>query len=173
MILVGYLLMASFAQAFISIQVQNTLIDYGKTDIDISCRINGTSIESIAIIQLKRSDTNIVSISNSGVFWQDKKLETRSKVDANITLILSSYLHLNIMACDVNQTKDEGSYQCALVASGNENPLIKRDSNIVNLNITGSSERKQEKCAGRSHAMFVKGSIFFLMKITLMRVMSY
>lgn len=78
-----------------------------------------------------------MSISNSGVFWQDKKLETRSKVDANITLILSSYLHLNIMACDVNQTKDEGSYQCALVASGNENPLIKRDSNIVNLNITG------------------------------------
>lgn len=173
MILVGYLLMASFAQAFISIQVQNTLIDYGKTDIDISCRVNGTSIESIAIIQLKRSDTNIVLISGSGVLWQDKILETRSKVDANITIILSSYLHLNIRACDVNQTIDEGSYQCALVASGNENPLIERASNIINLNITGSSERKQEKCAARSHAVFVKGSIFFLMKITLMRVMSY
>lgn len=165
--------MASFAQAFISIQVQNTLIDYGKTDIDISCRVNGTSIESIAIIQLKRSDTNIVSITDSGVFWQDKKLESRSKVNATIKIILSSYLQLKIMACDVNQTIDEGSYQCALVASGNENPLIQMVSNIVNLNITGSSERKQEKCAARSHAMFVKGSIFFLMKITLMRVMSY
>lgn len=113
------------------------MIDYGKTDIDISCRINGTSIERIAIIQLKRSDTNIVSLSDKGVFWQDKKTETRSKVDANITNILSSYLHLNIMACNVNQTIDEGSYQCALVASGNENPLIERDSYIVNLNITG------------------------------------
>lgn len=113
------------------------MIDYGKTDIDISCRVNGTSIESIAIIQLKRSDTNIVSITDSGVFWQDKKLESRSKVNATIKIILSSYLQLKIMACDVNQTIDEGSYQCALVASGNENPLIQMVSNIVNLNITG------------------------------------
>lgn len=170
-ILFGCLLITSCAQAYISIHVQNTLIDYGRTDIDISCRVNGTSIESIDIIQLKRSDTNIVSISDDGISWQDTELQTRSKIDASILNILSSHLDVKVMACDVNQTKDEGSYQCVLLATGNENPLTV--SNIVNLNITGSSERKQKKCALRSHAMFVKGSIFFFMKVALIRMISY
>lgn len=165
--------MNSYAQAYISIQVQNTLIDYGSSDIDISCIVNGTSLESIQIIQLKRNDTNIVLIDVDGVSWQDTKLEARSDVNASINSTLSSYLHIKIMACDVNQTVDEGSYQCALVATGIKNPLIRRFSNISNLNITGSSERKQEKCALHSHAMFVKGSIFFFMKIALIRMMSY
>lgn len=125
------------AQAFISVQVQNTLIDYGRTDIDISCKVNGTFLESIQVIQLKRNNTNIVSISNGSVSWQDTELETRSKKNASIKNILSSYLQIKIMACDVNQTMDQGSYQCALVATGNEIPLIPKDSNIVNLNITG------------------------------------
>lgn len=111
------------------------MIDYGRTDIDISCRVDGTSIESIDIIQLKRSDTNIVSISDDGISWQDTELQTRSKIDASILNILSSHLDVMVMACDVNQTKDEGSYQCVLLATGNENPL--KVSNIVNLNITG------------------------------------
>lgn len=113
------------------------MIDYGRTDIDISCRVNGTSIESIDIIQLKRSDTNIVSISDDGISWQDTELQTRSKIDASILNILSSHLDVKVIACDVNQTIDEGYYQCALLATGNENPLIQRVSNIVNLNITG------------------------------------
>lgn len=175
MIRAGYLLMASYAQAYISIQAQNTLIDYGGTDIDISCRVNGTSIKSIEIIQLKRSDTNIVFISNESIFWQDEKLKTRSKAVGSIKNVLSSYLDLKIMACEVNQTVDEKSYHCALIANGNENPpqFIQDDSNKVNLNITGSLEGKQEKCAAHSHAMFVKGSIFFFMEIALIRVMSY
>lgn len=41
------------------------------------------------------------------------------------------------MACDVNQTIDEGSYACVLVATGNEIPSIPIYSNIVYLNITG------------------------------------
>lgn len=175
MIRAGYLLMASYAQAFISIQVQNTLIDYGGTDIDISCRVNGTSIKNIEVIQLKRSNTNIVSISNDSISWQDENLETRSKADGSTKDVLSSNLTFKIMACDVNQTVDERSYHCALIANGNENPLqlIQDDSNKVNLNITGSFEGKQEKCTEHSHAMIVKGSIFFFMKIALIRVMSY
>lgn len=125
------------AQAYISVQVQNTLIDYGRTDIYISCKVNGTSFESIQVIQLKRNNTNIVSISNGRISWQDTELKTRSKINASIKNILPSYLQIKIMACDVNQTIDEGSYQCALVATGNEIPLITRVSNIVNLNITG------------------------------------
>lgn len=172
-ILFGCLLITSCAQAYISIQVQNTLIDYGSSDIDISCIVNGTSLESIQVIQLKRNDTNIVLIDVDRVSWQDTKLEARSKLNASINSTLSSYLHIKIMACDVNQTIDEGSYQCALAATGNKIPSIQDVSNKLNLKITGSSERKQEKCALHSHAMFVKGSSFFFMKIALIRMMSY
>lgn len=173
MIRLGYLLMANYAQAFISIQVQNTLIDYGRTDIDVSCRVNVTSTESIETIQLTRNDMNIVSIPNGHVLYQDKELETRSKADGSIKSGLSSYLHLMIMACDVNQTVDVRTYQCVLIASGNGNSLIQKVSDKVNLNITESTEEKQEKCAVPSHAIFVKGSIFFFMKIALIRAMSY
>lgn len=173
MIRVGFLLMASYAQAFISIQVQNTLIEYGSSDLDISCIVNGTSLKSVQVIQLKRNDTNIVLKAKRGVSWQDTKLQARSKLNASINSTLSSYLHLKIMACDVNQTIDEGSYQCTLVATGNKIPSIQENSNKLNLKITGSPERKQEKCALHSHAMFVKGSIFFFMKIALIRMMSY
>lgn len=116
------------------------MIDYGGTDIDISCRVNGTSsIKNIEVIQLKRSNTNIVSISNDSVSWQDEKLKTRSKADGSTKDVLSSNLRFKIMACDVNQTVDERSYYCTLIASGNENPLqlIQKDSDKVNLNITG------------------------------------
>lgn len=112
------------------------MIDYGRTDIDISCRVNDTSIESINIIQLKRSDSNIVSISDVGVSWQDAKLKTRSKGRGDIKDVISSYLNLKIMACDVNQTIDERSYRCALIANGNEDTVV-QDSIKVNLNITG------------------------------------
>lgn len=40
------------------------------------------------------------------------------------------------MACNVSQTVDEGSYQCALIANGDEG-LLTPNSNKVNLNITG------------------------------------
>lgn len=171
-ILFGCLLITSCAQAYITIHVQNTLIDYGRADIDITCTVNGTSVESVNVIQLKRNDTNIVLVSDRGVSWQDKKLENRSKAVGSTKDVFSSRLHLKIMACDVNQTVDEGSYQCALIANGDEDPLTP-DSNKVNLNITGYFEEKQENCAVHSHAMFVKGSIFFFIKIALIRVMSY
>lgn len=173
MIRVGFLLMASYAQAFISIHVQNTLIDYGRTDIDISCRVNGTSLNSIEMIQLRRSDTNIVSILDGSVSYQDKQLETRSKANGSIENVLMSCLHLKIMACDVNQTIDERTYQCTLIAIGNKTSSASKISDVVNLNITGSNKEKQEKCAVSSHAMFVEGSFFVLMKIALIRAMSY
>lgn len=183
MLRVGYLLMASYAQAYISIQVPNTLIDYGKTDIYFRCIVNGTFLESINVIQLKRSNTNIVLISQDGVFWQDNQLQNRSKVDASIENVNSSYLHLKIMACDVNQTIDEEAYQCTLNALGNIKPIIQEDSDTVNLNITGYNKGDQENCGlnvkepkvktAPSHAMFVKGSYFTLMKIALILAMSY
>lgn len=144
-ILFGCLLITSCAQAYITIHVQNTLINYGRADIDITCRVNGTSIETVDFIQLKRNNTNIVSVSNRGVSWQDKNLKNRSEAVGSTKDVLSSNLHLTIMACNVSQTVDEGSYQCALIANGDEDPLT-RDSNKINLNIIGSFEEKQENC---------------------------
>lgn len=112
------------------------MIDYGRADIDISCRVNGTSVESVGVIQLKRNDANIVFVSDRVVSWQDKNLENRSQGNGSTEDVLSSYLHFKIMACNVSQTVDEGSYQCALIANGDEDPLT-RDSNKINLNITG------------------------------------
>lgn len=85
----------------------------------------------------EKSDTNIVLKEEGGVSWQDTKLEARSKLNASINSTLSSYLHIKIMACDVNQTVDEGSYQCALVATENKIPSIQGFSNKLNLKITG------------------------------------
>lgn len=112
------------------------MINYGRAAIDISCRVNGTSVETVDIIQLKRNDTNIVFVSDRVVSWQDKNLENRSNATGSTEDVLSSYLHLKIMACDVNQTVDEGSYKCAAIANGEKDPLPK-DSNKVNLNIAG------------------------------------
>lgn len=115
------------------------MIDYGRTDIDISCRVNGTSLNSIEIIQLKRSDTNIVSVLDGGLSYQDKQLETRSKANGSIKNVLMSYLQLKIMACDVNQTIDERTYQCTLIAIGNKTSSAPKFSDEVNLNITGNN----------------------------------
>lgn len=82
------------------------------------------------------SNNNIVSISDGGISWQDKTLENRSQAVGSTADVLSSYLHLKIMACNVSQTVDESSYHCALIATGNENPLVQY-SNKENLNITG------------------------------------
>lgn len=115
------------------------MIDYGRTDIDISCRVNGTSLNSIEMIQLRRSDTNIVSILDGSVSYQDKQLETRSKANGSIENVLMSCLHLKIMACDVNQTIDERTYQCTLIAIGNKTSSASKISDVVNLNITGNN----------------------------------
>lgn len=68
------------ANATIAIQVTDNVINYGKTDIDILCFVNETSLKSIESIQLKKSNTNIASISDFGIFWHDKILVTRSKI---------------------------------------------------------------------------------------------
>lgn len=80
---------------------------------------------------------NIVSIiSNGNVSWQDKQLQNRSNVTASTEHIIESYLHLKIRACDVNDTVDEGMYQCELVAQ--EKNSIENSSEKKNITITGN-----------------------------------
>lgn len=99
--------------------------------------MNGTSLDSIHVIQLKRNDTNIVSIISDGsVSWQDTQLQNRSNVTASTEHIIESYLHLKILACDVNDTIDTGMYQCELVAQ--EKNSIENSSEKKILTITGT-----------------------------------
>lgn len=114
------------------------MIDYGRTDIDISCIVDGTSLDNIDAIQLKRENMNIVSVSEDSVSWQDKQLQNRSNVNASTENIHPSYLHLKIMACDVNDTADQGMYHCELFGYGKKNNSIENRSEIKNLTITGN-----------------------------------
>lgn len=124
------------AYATISIKVTDTVIKYGKTNIDILGIVNGTSLKSIERIQLIKSNTNIVLISDSGIFWQDKILETRSKINASIENVQFAYLHLKIVACNVERT-DEATYFCDLFAIEEDFSLSLRSSSEIYMNITG------------------------------------
>lgn len=131
-----FFIFSNAAHATFSIKVSDTVIKYGKTDIDIRCIVNGTSLKSIGSIQLKKSNTNIVLISDSGIFWQDKILETRSKINAFIENVQFSYLHLKIVACNVERT-DEATYFCDLFAIEEDFSLSLRSSSEIYMNITG------------------------------------
>lgn len=161
-----FFLITSCAFATISIQVPNKVIKYGNTDIDILCAVNGTSLQSTDGIQLKRSNTSIVSISNYGIGWQDKILQTRSKINANIENVNRSYLHLKILACNVERT-DEATYYCDLSATKEDFSQYPMSSEQISLNITGFVDRKTDKCGQSSHATFAKGSGFVLMQIAI------
>lgn len=161
LVLLVCVLMTSYAYAMISIQVTDNVIKYGKANIDILCNVNGTSLKSTDGIQLKKSNTNIVSISDSGIFWQDKILETRSKINASIEKVQLSYLHLTILACDVER-EDEAIYFCDLLATREDFTPYQPRSAEISLNITGSVDGKTDKCGPSSHATFVKGSGFVL-----------
>lgn len=159
-------LMSSYAYATISIQVQDNVFKYGTTDIDIRCIVNGTLLNRTESIQLKRSNENIVSITQYGTFWQDKALQNRGKINASIKNVHSSCLNLKICACNVTQT-DVATYVCHLSAIKEDFSQILSKSEDISLNITGFDDKKTNKCGSSSHAPFAKGSRFLLMFIAL------
>nr|XP_034307641.1 uncharacterized protein LOC117683010 [Crassostrea gigas] len=164
LILAVCFLMNSYAYAIITIQVPDNIIEYGNTDINILCIVNGTSLKGAGSIQMKRSNKDIVSITDYGVFWQDKNLETRSKINATIENVRSSYLYLKILACNVTQT-DEATYFCDLSAINEDFSQVLAQSEKISLNITGIDDAKTNKCGSTSLAQFVKGSRFLLLII--------
>lgn len=100
----------------ISIEVDPTLIEYGKSGVNIKCVANGTNIIGITSIQLKRSKSNVVSVSKYTVAWQDAELENKTEVTVNASISDgdASFLHLEIPGSVVRYPKDTGSYQCIL-----------------------------------------------------------
>lgn len=123
----------------ISIKVEPALIEYGKSGVNISCIVNGTNIISISSIQLKRSESNVVSVTKvTSSFWQDKKLEKKAgvTVNASISNVMSSYLHLEIPSSAVRYPEEMGSYQCILSVVNSNGGVDRCDSQSIMLNIT-------------------------------------
>lgn len=129
-----YFLSAAFAT--ISIQVPDNVIQYGNTDIDIRCIVNGSSLVSTVGIQLKRSNNSIVSITKYGISWLDKSLQNRSEINATLENVNLSYLLLKILACNVERT-DEATYYCDLSAIKEDYSVYQKSSEQISLNITG------------------------------------
>lgn len=78
-----------------------------------------------------------MSITQYGRFWQDKTLQKRGKMNADIENVSSPYLNLKIFACNVTQT-DVATYLCHLSAIEIEDfSQILRNSEQISLNITG------------------------------------
>ena len=115
-----------------SIQVQNSSIQLGKTDVDIRCLVNDSEDERIRVIQLIRSNTNIVSVTETGIRFQDKELEQRAFSEGSVMNATSSYLHMTIVRQNVTMN-DSGTYFC-------KSPAVFRnpqESQKNFLNITG------------------------------------
>ncbi|XP_078340640.1 uncharacterized protein LOC144627441 isoform X2 [Crassostrea virginica] len=121
--------------AMISIQVQNTFIDLGRTDIDIRCFVNDSDIERIGVIQLLRSDKNIVSITERGVFWQDKNLQGRAAINGSGINGISSNLHIRIDMQKVTKN-DGGAYFCKSTVLSGSRGTITVETGKHYLNIT-------------------------------------
>lgn len=100
----------------ISIEVDSTLIEYGKSGVNIKCVANSTNLIGITSIQLRRSESNVVSVSKYTVVWQDKELENKTEVTVNASIrdVSASFLHLEIPGSVDRYPKDTGSYQCIL-----------------------------------------------------------
>lgn len=125
----------------ISIEVDPTLIEYGKSGVNIKCVATGTNLIGITSIQLKRSESNVVSVSEYKVAWQDKELENKTEVtlNASISDVNAAFLHLEIPGSVVRYPKDTGSYQCILscVTAGGGASIYTSQSIV--LTITGKN----------------------------------
>lgn len=76
-----------------------------------------------------------MSITQNGINWQDKNLQTRGKINATIENVYLSYLHLKILARNVKRT-DEATYSCVLVAIKDISMFL-QSSDEISMNITG------------------------------------
>lgn len=126
--------------ASISIEIKPSLIELNKTGVDISCFVNGTNLIGITNIQLKRSESSVVTVTKFKIAWQDKALENKTGVTVNgsINNTMTSYLRLEISKSAVRYREDMGSYQCILVAVTASAIIKQYQSQSIVLNITGN-----------------------------------
>lgn len=117
------------------------MVDFGTSGVDVSCIVNDTSLIGISVIQLKRSENNVVSVTNkTKIAWQDEALENKTgvTVNASFTNIMTSYLRLEISKTVVRYPGDMGIYQCILIATTVNGEVKRSLSQQIVLNITGN-----------------------------------
>ncbi|XP_062585680.1 uncharacterized protein LOC134247325 isoform X2 [Saccostrea cucullata] len=127
------------AQIF-EIEITNATIEYGLEDIDVLCKVtNGSSLNSVFSIQLRRSGNPVVSATATGVSWQDTSLQNRNGVIANgsVNDVMSARLHLNIPMSSVVYPDDEGDYQCTMSGLDLTSASVTVESGTIFVNITG------------------------------------
>ena len=120
-----------------SIQVQNSLIQLRKTDVDIRCLVNDSNIERVLVIQLLKFKNNIASVRESGVSWQDKELLGRAIAYGSVINATSSYLHMTIDKRNVTSS-DGGAYSCISSAQYRNRSILYENTGEIFLNITGN-----------------------------------
>ncbi|XP_052678448.1 uncharacterized protein LOC128159406 [Crassostrea angulata] len=115
-----WILLVKEAFGSISIKVEPLVVKIGKSDIDVRCIVDGTTLKRIFSMQLIRSNKVIVIIKKPEVTWVDTALgnTTGVKINASISNNTSSYLHLKISKTVVRYPEDMGSYQCSVYAEG-------------------------------------------------------
>lgn len=108
---------------------------------DVLCHIiNGSMLSSVFTIQLQRSGSPVVSVTPSGVSWQDTSLQNRDLVTANGTVsdVMAAHLHMNIPTSSVVYPDDEGDYQCTMSGLDLMFANVNDATEVVFVNITGS-----------------------------------
>ncbi|XP_052680021.1 uncharacterized protein LOC128160707 [Crassostrea angulata] len=129
-----WILLVGEAFSFISIKVESPVVKIDKSDIDIRCIVDGTYLSKVISIQLKRSSKRVVTVRQNSVVW-DAALENKTgvTVNASVSNVMSSYLHLEIPKTVVRYPEDMGSYQCFLAAVDSLGGLVIDHSLIVNI----------------------------------------
>lgn len=135
-------LIATTVFASISIELEPSLIEFGKSGLDISCVVYDTNLIGITNIQLMRSESYVVSVTKFKIAWQDQALENKTgvTVNASINITNTSYLRLKISRSAVRYPEDAGSYQCILMSVTASGEIKRYQSQSIVLNITGFLE---------------------------------
>eukprot|EP00105_Crassostrea_gigas_P023103 XP_011442834.1 PREDICTED: uncharacterized protein LOC105339121 [Crassostrea gigas] len=139
--------------ASISIEIEPSLIELNKAGVNISCVVNGTNLIGIINIQLKRSESYVVSVTKFKIAWQDKALENKTgvTVNASINNPMTSYLRLEMSKKVVRYPDDMGSYQCSLRAVTTSGEIKGYHSQSIMLNITGFLESTTKLFSTSNH----------------------
>ena len=125
----------------ISLKISDVFIQYGQSDIEISCVVNCSNQINVDGIQLLRSNKPILSLaSNNEIKWHDLELGNRSEATAKVSCSDGdlSYLHMDIPSSRIKPIKDTGSYMCRFRGYRREGSVFLENSEIVMLNVTGN-----------------------------------
>ena len=125
----------------ISLKISEVFIQYGQSDIEISCVVNCSNQTNVNGIQLIRSNLPILSLaSNNEIEWHDLELGNRSKATGKTSCSdgVLSYLHMEIPSSRIKPVKDTGSYMCRLRGFTRHDTVFQENSEIITLNITGN-----------------------------------